>query len=189
MCVLIFSTSFFPETFRILRRIQREDIIYVHMSSCTVPVIYVRMSSCTVPVIYVDMSSCAVPVIYVHMSCAVPVIYIHTYVVMYITSYSRNNLIKLEFSRRIWKKNFQISNFVKIRPIGAELFHADRHTHRHNKDNRRFLQFCQRAQNVLYFPVALPPATSFTRFQDHTQRRNTFGNTSLDEPSACRRDL
>ena len=32
-------------------------------------------------------------------------------------------------------------------------------------------------------------ASSFTRFLDHTQRRNTVGRTSLDERSARRRDL
>jgi len=31
--------------------------------------------------------------------------------------------------------------------------------------------------------------TSFTRFLDHTQRRNTVGRTSPDEWSARRRDL
>jgi hypothetical protein len=31
--------------------------------------------------------------------------------------------------------------------------------------------------------------SSFTRFLDHTQRRNTFGRTPLDEWLACRRDL
>jgi hypothetical protein len=33
--------------------------------------------------------------------------------------------MKLEFSRQIFKKS-QTSNFIKIRPVGAELFHADR---------------------------------------------------------------
>jgi hypothetical protein len=32
-------------------------------------------------------------------------------------------------------------------------------------------------------------ASSFLRFLDHTQRRNTFGRTPLQEWSACRRDL
>jgi len=32
-------------------------------------------------------------------------------------------------------------------------------------------------------------ASSFTRFLDHTQRRNTVGRTPLDEWSARRRDL
>ena len=37
-------------------------------------------------------------------------------------------LVKLEFSRPYLKKIAQISNFVKIRPDGAELYHADRQT-------------------------------------------------------------
>jgi hypothetical protein len=36
-------------------------------------------------------------------------------------------LLKLEFSRRIFEKS-QISNFIKIRPVGAELLHADKRT-------------------------------------------------------------
>ena len=35
--------------------------------------------------------------------------------------------MKLEFSRQIFEKT-QISSFIKIRPVGAELFHADRQT-------------------------------------------------------------
>ena len=47
--------------------------------------------------------------------------------------------MKLEFS-----KNIQITNFMKIRPVGAELFHAE--TDKHDEANSRFLQFCERAQ-------------------------------------------
>jgi hypothetical protein len=36
--------------------------------------------------------------------------------------------MKIEFSRQI-KKNIEILNFMKIRPVGAELFHADRRTY------------------------------------------------------------
>jgi hypothetical protein len=32
--------------------------------------------------------------------------------------------MKLEFSWQIFEKNAQISDFTKIRPVGAELFHA-----------------------------------------------------------------
>jgi len=35
--------------------------------------------------------------------------------------------MKLDISREIFEKT-QISNFVKIRPVGAELFRADRRT-------------------------------------------------------------
>ena len=45
----------------------------------------------------------------------------------------------------------QIYNFMKIRPVEAELFHADRRTDRHDEANSRFSQFCQRAQNWLCF--------------------------------------
>jgi hypothetical protein len=36
----------------------------------------------------------------------------------------------LVFSRHIFRKNSQISNFIKIHPVGAELVHANRHTDR-----------------------------------------------------------
>jgi len=42
-----------------------------------------------------------------------------------------------------------MSNSMKIRPVGAELFHADgqkdEQTDRHDEANRRFSQFCERA--------------------------------------------
>jgi hypothetical protein len=36
--------------------------------------------------------------------------------------------MKLEFSRQIFGKNSHISNYMKIRPLRAELFHADSRT-------------------------------------------------------------
>ena len=36
--------------------------------------------------------------------------------------------MKLDFFLDKFCKNIQISNFVKIRPVGAELFHADGQT-------------------------------------------------------------
>ena len=41
------------------------------------------------------------------------------------TLYSCRILMNLEFSRQIFEKNPQISNFMKIRPVGAVLFHTD----------------------------------------------------------------
>ena len=41
------------------------------------------------------------------------------------TIYSRQILIKLEFSPDGLSKNTQLSNFMKIRLVEAELFHAD----------------------------------------------------------------
>jgi hypothetical protein len=45
-----------------------------------------------------------------------------------------------------FSKMSQISNFMKIRPVGAELFHADGWTDRHhNEASSRFSQLCERA--------------------------------------------
>jgi hypothetical protein len=48
-------------------------------------------------------------------------------VIMKSTHYSCPVLIKLESSQQILK-NSHTSNFTKIRPAGAVLFHADRQT-------------------------------------------------------------
>jgi hypothetical protein len=53
--------------------------------------------------------------------------YKYILVLMYSTRYSRHILIKLEFSRHIFE-NSQITNCLKIRPVEAELFHADGRT-------------------------------------------------------------
>jgi len=52
---------------------------------------------------------------------------------------------KLEFSWQIFEKNIQISNFMKIHPVGAQLFHAYRRTDRHDEANSLFSQFCEGA--------------------------------------------
>jgi len=44
------------------------------------------------------------------------------------TGYSLQRLIKREMPRQIFEKKNIISNFTKIRPVGAELFHADGQT-------------------------------------------------------------
>jgi hypothetical protein len=51
--------------------------------------------------------------------------------------------MKIELSDR-FSKNTQISNFMQIRPVGAELL-ADGRTARHDKANSRISQFCKRA--------------------------------------------
>jgi len=52
--------------------------------------------------------------------------------------------MNLEFFRQIFEK-YSISNFMKIRPVGAKLFHADRRTDRNDETHSRFPQFCERA--------------------------------------------
>jgi hypothetical protein len=47
-----------------------------------------------------------------------------------------------------YSKNTKIWNFMKIRPVGTELFRVDRRTDgqtdRHDEANSRFWQFCER---------------------------------------------
>jgi hypothetical protein len=43
------------------------------------------------------------------------------------TRYSCRILMKIEFSQQIFEET-QISKFIKIRPVAAELFHADGQT-------------------------------------------------------------
>jgi len=52
-------------------------------------------------------------------------------------------VIKLEFSGQFVSKNTQISNFMKIRQLGADLFFGDtdRQTDRHHEANSRFSKF------------------------------------------------
>ena len=45
-------------------------------------------------------------------------------------------------SSAIFRKNIEISNYMKIRPVRAQLFHADERTY--NEDNSRSSQFCKR---------------------------------------------
>jgi hypothetical protein len=51
--------------------------------------------------------------------------------------------MKLEFSWQIFSENTQLSNFMKIRPVGAD---ADKRTDRHDEANCRFSQFCERPE-------------------------------------------
>ena len=52
--------------------------------------------------------------------------------------------MKLEFSRQFFSKKFQISNSVKIRPVGAVLFHAEEQADRHDEANSHYSHFCER---------------------------------------------
>jgi hypothetical protein len=48
--------------------------------------------------------------------------------------------VKLQFSQQMSE---QISNLMKIHPVGAELFDADKQTDWQDEVNSRFLQFCK----------------------------------------------
>ena len=72
------------------------------------------------------------------------------FVVMYSTRYSCHILMKLLTSQRFSKENTRMSNFMKIRPVGTELFHTDRRTDM-VKLIIFFSQFCKRAKECDYF--------------------------------------
>jgi len=40
---------------------------------------------------------------------------------------------------------------MNISPVGAELFHADGRTDRHDETNSHFSQYCERAEKELFF--------------------------------------
>jgi len=54
-----------------------------------------------------------------------------------------------------FSKNTQISNFMKIHPVRAEMFHADIPTDRHDKQNNRFSQFYERAKYAHLFQIPI----------------------------------
>ena len=78
-------------------------------------------------------------------------------------------LIKPEFSRQIFGKNAQISNFMKIRPVGAELFHVDGQTDRHDEANNRFFVIlCDAPKNCIYDFAQVTARSNFTRRSAHS---------------------
>ena len=72
--------------------------------------------------------------------------YDHKYVLvsMQITHYSCQILMKLEFCLQVYER-YSNSNFMKIRLVGAELFHAEGRTDSHDKTNNNFSQFFESA--------------------------------------------
>ena len=69
---------------------------------------------------------------------------------MYICIHVKYPLFLLDFNET-WtlptdlKKNNQMPHFIKIRPVGAELFHVDRRTDRHDEAISHLSLFCKRA--------------------------------------------
>jgi len=63
---------------------------------------------------------------------------------MFCTRFTCQIEIKLDFLD-IFSKNIQQTNLIEIRPVGAELFHADGRTDGQSTTNIRISQFCERA--------------------------------------------
>jgi hypothetical protein len=53
--------------------------------------------------------------------------------------------MEFKISLYIFEQFSQVSNFMKSRPEGADLFHAHRQTDRHDEDDSRFSKFSERA--------------------------------------------
>ena len=71
---------------------------------------------------------------------------------MYIGLRVKYPLFSSDFNETwIFWTNFPKIDFMKIRPVGTELFHADREIYRqmdrHFGANNPFLQFCERTEN------------------------------------------
>jgi hypothetical protein len=52
--------------------------------------------------------------------------------------------MKIVFSRADFRKNPKISNLLKIRSVGAELFHANGQTDGNDEAKNRFSRSCER---------------------------------------------
>jgi len=65
------------------------------------------------------------------------------------TVYACQIVMKLEFCRKILEK-YPNKKFMKIRPVGSHMFHANSRMDRHDKANSRFSQFCERATNFIF---------------------------------------
>ena len=61
------------------------------------------------------------------------------------TSYSCQVLMKPDFFSAIFETNLKLSNFMKIRQVAAESFHAGGRTDGHDEANSRSSQLCARA--------------------------------------------
>jgi hypothetical protein len=48
-----------------------------------------------------------------------------------------------------FSKNKQISHFIKIRPVGVKLFHADGQADRHDEANIQFRNFAKTPKNEM----------------------------------------
>ena len=97
-------------------------------------------------------------------------IYYHKCTLIFVesTHYFCQILMKLEFSRQIFKKMLKYQIFMKIHPVGAELFCAD--SQRRDETNSRFSQFCERAYKASSFCFVRSKASELYAERHRTER-------------------
>ena len=76
---------------------------------------------------------------------------------MYIGLHAKYPLLLSYFSETCiflnkYSKKAQISNFMEIRPVGAELLHAVKRSDRHDEADSRISQFCESAYKGNFNP-------------------------------------
>jgi len=63
---------------------------------------------------------------------------------------------KIDFSLKFWNNSYQVPNFMKIRPVGAGLFHADSwtdgQTDRHDENKVSYRNFAKQSKNLIGKP-------------------------------------
>jgi hypothetical protein len=82
------------------------------------------------------------------------------------------------FSTDFWKKS-QILTSMKLRPVEAELFHADTRTDWHDEANSRFSKFCKRIQKREIVGLCMVAEALCIRFTVHCLRNTLTITTYL----------
>ena len=86
---------------------------------------------------------------------------LHVKYLLLLSDFNETWIFSTDFSKKT-----QISDFMEIRPMGSELFHADGGTDRHDEAIRHFSQFCERAwkKKRTYEQEIMPPY-HFVRYE------------------------